>query len=169
MKASYDPEIAPSPGFSSELRLAESVAREAGHLLLSHFRSPQLETTTKRYLDVVTQADTQSEALVASRLKDAFPDDAILGEEGTNSDSRNRRAWYIDPLDGTYNFSRGLPFWCVSIGLVSDMTSVVGVVFDPLMDEMFTSAVGMGSFVNGRPLRSSGVTEPASRRPFNSR
>jgi myo-inositol-1(or 4)-monophosphatase len=138
----------------------ESIAREAGAVLIGYFRSSSLQTEEKSYLDVVTQADREVEARVASRLHEAFPEDAIVGEEGTNSSSENGRVWYIDPLDGTFNFSQGLPFWCVSIGLADDHGSLAGVIFDPLHDELFSALRGRGVWLNGEPIRVSGLIDP---------
>jgi myo-inositol-1(or 4)-monophosphatase len=140
------------------LREAEAIAREVGRLLLSYFRSPDLETRAKRYLDIVTTADTESERLIADRLDTAFPDDAVVGEEGT--EGSGRRTWFVDPLDGTFNFARGLPFWCVSIGLVQGGEPVVGVVFDALHDELFSARAGAGAFLNGSSIHSSNVSDP---------
>ena len=146
--------------FARELEVAQSAAHDATEVLCRYFRNPSLETTAKRYLDVVTQADTESEMLLVSRVNQAFPDDAMVGEEGTNTQSSNGRAWHIDPLDGTYNFSRGLPFWCVSVGLAVNGIPVMGVVFDPLLNEMFTGSLGGGSYVNDQLLHASDVTDP---------
>jgi len=138
----------------------EAIAREAGMLLSSYFQSSSLRTAAKGFLDVVTQADTESEALVVSRLRELFPDDAIVGEEGTNAKGGNGRVWYVDPLDGTFNFSRGIPFWCVSIGLVMDGEPSLAVLFDPVRDEMFTAKRGQGAWLDGHPIAASSVSDP---------
>src|SRR5579872_5054472 len=138
----------------------EQLARDAGDLLLHHFRSAELQTKAKGELDVVTQADTEAERLIATRLGELFPDDAVVGEEGTATDSANGRQWFIDPLDGTYNFSRGLPFWCVSIGLVEHGESEYGIVFDPLHQELFSAERGLGARLNGAPIAASAVRDP---------
>ena len=147
---------------ASGLPQVEAIAREAGSLLRSYFQSTSLKTEAKGYLDVVTQADKECEELVVGRLKTAFPGDAIVGEEGTKTESQSGRCWYIDPLDGTFNFSRGIPFWCVSIGLVDEQGFLEGVVFDPLRDEMFSAVRGKGAWLNGAPIKASTATDPMS-------
>jgi len=144
--------------FSKELSVALEIARRAGELVTSHFRNPR--SHEKAHLDVVTIADTASEKLIADELRMAFPYDGILGEEGSCTESRSGHQWYIDPLDGTFNFSRGLPFWCVSMGLVSHGKRVSGVVFEPLRDEMFSALNGAGAWLNGQPVTASGIADP---------
>lgn len=153
----FDP--APEP-WSREMKVAASVAREAGALLLSFFRGSHLETKEKQYLDVVTRADIESERLIAGLLRDAFPRDGIVGEEGGETAIQGTRVWYVDPLDGTFNFAHGLPFWCVSIGFVQDGEPVVGVVLDPLHDELFSARADAGAFLNGSAIHSSNISDP---------
>jgi myo-inositol-1(or 4)-monophosphatase len=146
--------------FSHELDVARSIAREAGEALVGYFGSSTLGVREKAQLDVVTLADTDSERRIVSALTSAFPEDAIVGEEGTNTLPGVRRCWYVDPLDGTFNFARTIPYWCVSIGLVVDSSARLGVVFDPLRDEMFWSESEEGhAFLNGNPVGPSNVTE----------
>lgn len=132
---------------------AVAIARQAGDLLLSYFESGDLNTTPKGFLDVVTEADTESERLIVRLLGDSFPDDAVVGEEGTSAEPGRDRVWYVDPLDGTFNFSRHLPFWCVSLGLVDARGPLLGIVFDPLRDEMFTAMRGEQARLNGGLIR----------------
>ena len=98
----------------------------------------------KGLVDLVTEADQASEALIAERLLAAFPDDSLLAEEGY----RQRRAltptrlWIVDPLDGTTNFAHGHPVFAVSIALMVAGVGQVGVVYDPLRDELFAASAG---------------------------
>jgi len=95
----------------------EAIAREAGALALDFFRTRDtLDIEAKGPLDLVSRADRELEAMIASRLRRAFPDDGILGEEGGHAPSRSGRTWVLDPIDGTFNFVRGGPEWGVSIG-----------------------------------------------------
>lgn len=143
-----------------ELDIAMGIAREAGALLMSYAESSNLEASPKGYLDVVTEADTETERLVVEKLREAFPDDAAVGEEGSNTTSKSGRIWYVDPLDGTFNFTKRLPYWCTSIGLVDDDEPQVGVIFDPLHDELFTAVRGSGSSMNGQRIGASEVRDP---------
>jgi myo-inositol-1(or 4)-monophosphatase len=100
-----------------DLREAVEIAEEAGTVLLSYFSLDRMATRAKGDRDVVTDADTAAEELVHRRLSDAFPGDGIVGEEGTNVTTSGERRWCVDPLDGTLNYSRTLPIWCVSLSL----------------------------------------------------
>ncbi len=99
--------------------------------------------------DVVTEADHRSEAAIIEHISAAFPDDAFLAEESGESGEQADRLWVIDPLDGTVNYANGIPFFAVSIGLCIEREPVLGVVFDPTRDELFTAAQGGGAYLNG--------------------
>lgn len=140
--------------------LAVEVARAAGDLLLEHrTRTLSVESKTSA-TDPVTEADRASEALIARRLLDARPDDGLLGEE----DADNRRGstgirWVVDPLDATVNFTYGLPHWCVSIAAEGDDGPLVGVVHDPVRDELFTAVRGGGATLGDQPLAVTDVAD----------
>ena len=142
------------------LDVAVAVAREAGALLRERFEQP-LEISYKGAVDLVTEVDRAAEALIAERLRAAFPDHQLLGEEGARGDSAKTSSyrWLIDPLDGTTNFAHGVPHFAVSIGLEQHDLPLVGVVYDPLRDELFAAARGAGATRNGRPLRVSSTHE----------
>ncbi len=139
--------------WTDELAFASEVARQAGDLLLSHYeRLERIDYKSKR--DVVTNADYASERLVIDAIKARFPDDAILAEE-SGAHSGGGRTWVIDPLDGTVNYANGIPFYCVSIGLVADDVPVVGVVLDPARDELYDATADGPARLNGAPVTSS--------------
>lgn len=144
-----------------ELTPAVEIACEAGEVVKSYFGSDRLDAAEKGVRDVVTAADFASERLISRRLREAFPNDGIMGEEGANVESSNGRCWYIDPLDGTLNFSRGLPIWCVSLALYQRDQPLVAVIVDPLRDEAFTAATGQGARRNGEPITCSRVKVPS--------
>ena len=142
------------------LAIAESIAREAGALLRGYY-DRGVSTEYKGDVDIVTEADRASEALIVARLKAAFPSHGIYGEEGTRSGLEAEFRWYVDPLDGTTNFAHGFPAFCVVLGcerraagLAADVDGemVCGVVYDPLRDEMFSAARGGGAHLNGREI-----------------
>jgi myo-inositol-1(or 4)-monophosphatase len=143
-----------------QLRAADDVAREAGALALSYFRSERLTARAKGARDLVTAADTASEELIIRRLGDLFPGDGVIAEEGGRVTSSTDRVWYVDPLDGTLNYARGLPLWSISVALVEEDRPVLGVVYDPVRDEMFSGYRGSGAWCNGAPLTGSGVGRP---------
>jgi myo-inositol-1(or 4)-monophosphatase len=113
----------------------------------------------KGAIDLVTEMDRRAEDLIVTRLAKSFPDFAIIAEEGSIRNAANRFAWYVDPLDGTTNYAHGLPIFCVSLGLVFDMTPICGIVYHPMGREMFTSVRGSGAFLHDQPLHVSTTAE----------
>jgi myo-inositol-1(or 4)-monophosphatase len=140
-------------------RFAVDVAREAGAILRERFGHSH-EIRFKGPLDMVTEADQASEALIARRLQDAFPSHDLIGEEGSRGVAiESPFRWVIDPLDGTTNFAHGLPTFAVSIGLEQHGDPVVGVVYDPMRDELFVAHRGNGATLNGRRIQVSAVDQ----------
>ncbi|GIH76581.1 inositol monophosphatase family protein [Planobispora longispora] len=135
------------------LELAERIAREAGEMLLAKRPArPEVLATKSSPTDVVTALDRAAEELIRTRIKEARPDDAILGEEGgATGDGRVR--WIVDPIDGTVNFLYGLPEWSVSIAVEVDGEVVAGVVDVVPRGEVFTAAKGEGAWLAGERLR----------------
>ncbi len=139
---------------------ASVIAREAGARLREFF-AEGVKTEYKGDVDLVTVADRTSEKLIRERLAAAFPEHGIFGEEGTRERLEAGYRWYVDPLDGTTNFAHGFPHFCVSMGLEQrpaglepgqDGTLVAAVLYDPLLDEMFTAERGRGALLNGKPI-----------------
>ena len=140
--------------------IAETIAREAG-ALLREFYHRGVTTEYKGDVDLVTEADRASEALIVARLKEMLPSHGVYGEEGTRQGLENEFRWYIDPLDGTTNFAHGFPAFCVVMGcerrapgLAADQDGemVAGVIYDPLRDEMFSAERGGGAKLNGKAI-----------------
>jgi myo-inositol-1(or 4)-monophosphatase len=140
--------------------VAEGIAREAGGLLRG-FYERGVATEYKGDVDLVTEADRASEALIKQRLAEAFPEHGIYGEEGTRERLGGEYRWYVDPLDGTTNFAHGFPVFCVVLGLERRVASlkadedgemVAGVIYDPLRDECFVAERGKGAWLNGRQI-----------------
>jgi myo-inositol-1(or 4)-monophosphatase len=104
-------------------------------------------------VDLVTEFDRRSEAFIVSQLQEAFPGHAIRGEEGANINSGADYEWLIDPIDGTTNFAHSLPIYSVVLALQYNGEVVVGVIYDPSRDEMFTAVKDSGTFLNGRPVK----------------
>ncbi len=129
---------------TGELRaLAESIAREAGALLREAFHGPELRITAKSTpTDLVSEADHNAERLIRERLAAARPDDGVLGEEGGDRAGTSAVRWIVDPLDGTVNFLFGIPQWAVSIACEDETGMLVGVVYDPMRDELFSAERG---------------------------
>ncbi len=142
-----------------ELRaIAEQAARAAGALLRERFEAGGERATASKSTrtDPVSEADLAAERAIRDVITTARPDDAILGEEGGETQEGAGLRWIVDPLDGTVNFLFGVPQWCVSVAVHDDEGGVVGVVFDPLRDELFLASRGDGlPTLNGRELRGS--------------
>ena len=144
-----------------EIDTVEKTAREAGKVALRYW-DKGITAETKPDNSPVTLADKECERTISRLIEEAFPEDGLLGEEGSAKTSRNGRRWIIDPIDGTRDFLRGNRVWAVLIGLEADGEVVAGASFFPAMDEMFTAAKGAGAFCNGSPIHASSI-ESASR------
>lgn len=131
---------------------AVELARGAGDITLKYFRK-RPETSTKTDGSYVTIADREAEAYVRRQIAKRFPDDGIVGEEEGESAGRSGRRWIVDPIDGTFAFVHGVPFYGVLIGLEIDGEPSVGVVNIPALDEMVSAAKGVGCFLNEEPAR----------------
>ena len=146
---------------SDALNTAEHIARQAGALLRYYFERPRTFDHKQTRVDLVTEADRASEQLIVEALQKAFPQHHIVGEEGGGYGlpaSETPYHWYVDPLDGTTNFAHRFPVFAVSLALSGpDMQPLLGVVYDPMRDEVFKAQRGHGATLNGRPLQVSGV------------
>ncbi|MBA2595855.1 MAG: inositol monophosphatase [Chloroflexia bacterium] len=133
-------------------RLAEDIAREAGAILRSRIDHPH-EVTFKGTIDMVTEADWSAEELIVNRLRGACPDHVLLCEEGSRGPvSASVFRWIVDPLDGTTNFVHGLPTFAVSIALEENGAPIIGVVYDPMRNELFLAQRGNGARLNGKAM-----------------
>ncbi len=136
---------------TSYLDTATQLALSAGKLIKRISR--QTHTITyKGEVDLVTEADMQSEALVTQGIKEHYPDHGILAEEVGISKAKSDYLWIIDPLDGTTNYAHNFPIYAVSIALEYKGEVIVGVVYDPNLDELFTAEKGKGAYLNGNPI-----------------
>ncbi len=133
------------------LRFAAHLARRAGGLLRAGY-GKAAEVRHKGSVELVTEYDLRSEELIRQALAKAFPGESIEGEEAGISGASEAR-WVIDPLDGTANFAHGVPIFCVSIAWMCGREPQLGVVYDPLRDELFQASAGGGARLNRRPLR----------------
>jgi myo-inositol-1(or 4)-monophosphatase len=136
------------------LGLAVELAREAGALQRRRYETALEIGTKSAPVDLVTEVDRACEALIVGGLASRRPGDAVLAEEGG---AREREGatwrWIVDPLDGTTNYAHGYPRFCVSIGLEREGEPHLGVVYDPLMDELYSAVRGAGAFRGGAPIR----------------
>jgi len=169
------------------LLIACAVAREAGHLAYDYFvKREQLDIEHKGMQDLVSDADREVEELIRTRLGVSFPDDGMLGEEGGGEDGPGEDAllgeaddgligeekeaaaapkpapglWIIDPIDGTANFLRGMPYWSLTLAYLIDGKPTIAVTYDPVHDDLFWARRGAGAYRNERPMRVSECDDP---------
>ncbi len=143
------------------LHTAVAIAYAAGAVLRQDFGHIH-QVKLKGAVNPVTETDVAVEALIIARLREAFPEHRIHGEESGPQDVvAEGPVWFIDPLDGTNNFAHGFPHFCVSLGLWLKDSPLVGVIYDPLLDEMFSAYKGGGAFLNGQPVRVTATTRLA--------
>jgi len=140
--------------------LAERLALAAGAVQRAKLATDIEIRTKSSAIDLVTEVDRECEALIVSGLRRERPGDAVLAEEGGGGDCEDARwRWLVDPLDGTTNYAHGYPRFCVSIGVEYAGERVVGVVYDPLLDELYAARRGGGAELNGAPIRVSRETD----------
>ena len=142
------------------LDAAENAARAAGQLLRENFQRPRRVKAVAPH-DIKLEIDVQAQELIGKLLLDQFPAHALYGEEGIAGDQSSDHQWIVDPLDGTVNYFYGIPHFCVSIALRRQREMVVGVIFDPIRNEMWTGQRGDVSKLNGAPIHVSDRAELA--------
>jgi len=140
------------------IELLARVSKEAGALLADYF-GKGVAVRKKGRLDLVTEADEAAEHLIVSAIRQAFPSDEILAEEGGRHAGTSGWRWIIDPLDGTTNFAHDFPQFCVSAALAEGERVVAGIVFDPVKDELFSARLGKGAWLNDAPIGIGGREE----------
>ena len=148
---------------AAALALATEAAREAGALLLELRRSPVAGVRSKSSAtDLVSEADERAERAIVARIERRRPDDALIAEEGSETQGSSGISWYIDPLDGTINYLYGVPHWSVAICCADTAGPLAGVVFDPVREDLFAATRGGGARLNDQPLAVSDKSDLAS-------
>ena len=132
-------------------QFAIDLAHKSGFLLKEKFNNTH-KIQYKGDIDIVTEADKMSEDLIIDAIKRNFPDHGILSEESPAITGTGKLRWIIDPLDGTTNYSHGYPVFCVSIALENEGTIVLGVIYDPMREDMFVAVRGEGAYLNDKKL-----------------
>lgn len=132
-------------------RVAIDAAREAGQLALE-LSHKKIEYTMKGSYDILAEADLKSESLIVKKITDAFPTHSILSEENKDVENHSSHLWVIDPVDGTINYERKINEYCVSIALEIDGELVIGVIYQPVYDNLFVAVKGEGAFINDYKL-----------------
>lgn len=136
------------------MRFAIDLSRRAGELGLRYFRDlDSLTIESKGHQDLVSEADREVELFVRAAIAANYPQDGIVGEEHASVGGSTGYVWVIDPIDGTANFVRGIPAWCVVIACARDGETVVGVIHEPSTGETFHGRRGGGAFIDGKPIK----------------
>ena len=133
-------------------RFASAAAKDAGILLIKKSKSKN-RVNYKGRVNLVTEADLASEKLITRQISRDYPHHSILAEEQTDLDRDGDYRWIIDPLDGTTNYAHGFPVYCVSIALEYKGEAIVGAVYDPTREELFSVAKGLGASLNGKKIK----------------
>jgi myo-inositol-1(or 4)-monophosphatase len=141
-----------------DLSTIERLARQAGELLRRQY-GLEHRVDYKSTIDLVTDVDHQSEALVLGEIQRLYPGHRIVSEEIGLVPGREADQWYVDPLDGTVNYAHGIPIFSVSIAYAHHGVVTLGVVYDPMRDECFAAEIGQGAWCNARRLQVSAVTD----------
>ena len=136
----------------------ERLARQAGAILRAGYEGKH-QVMYKGTIDLVTEIDHRSEAFLLDEIRRSFPGHDIVSEEAGRLRGSERERWYIDPLDGTVNYAHGIPIFTVSIAYARDGAVLLGAVYDPMRDELYTAERGRGAWRNGAAIRVSSVTE----------
>jgi myo-inositol-1(or 4)-monophosphatase len=136
----------------------ERLAHEAGAILRAGY-DKEHQVNYKGVIDLVTEVDHESEAFLLGEIRRNYPDHHIFAEESGIIQGNDEHIWFIDPLDGTVNYAHHIPIFSVSVAYASQGDLMLGAVYDPMRDEMFTAERGQGAYLNGRPLQVSAVDE----------
>lgn len=147
-----------APELVRTLDYAVELAREAGEITLRYFKKRGVRVEEKSDGSPVTIADKEAESFLRENIRACFPEDSILGEEEGLQEGASGRRWILDPIDGTFSFVRGVPFYAVLIGIEIDDDALAGVVNLPALGEIVYAARGVGCFLNGEAARVSDTT-----------
>ena len=144
--------------YSPQLNIAINAALAAGKVIMKYYsRLDNLKVQTKGYNDYVSEADQESEKIIISALQKAYPSYKVTAEESGSNAIESEYEWFIDPIDGTTNFIHGLPQFAVSIGLCKNRVPILGVIYDPFKNELFTAEAGKGALLNDKKIRVSNL------------
>lgn len=148
------PDTTTADGLNARYRLAQRIAVDAGAMALEMFRRrDQLVVEYKGLQDMVSAADRDVEGYIRRRVRESFPGDGFLGEEGGSDPGDSDCIWVVDPIDGTACFVNGMYSWCISVAVVHRGEPTIGVVYDPNADELFHARSGNGAYCRDKPMR----------------
>lgn len=148
----------PSKGGKSAIDVAIEAARDAGDIIRSHFYAEKSVTFKAGRSNVVTDVDLLAEGRIKELLQGQYPGFGMMAEESADVRGDLPFTWIVDPIDGTRNYALGIPHFCVAIALARGDEVILGVIYDPMRDELFTAEKGGGACLNGSPIRVSAKT-----------
>lgn len=128
----------------------EAILKQAGQAAKARFEKHDFETQMKGPQDFVSEVDHTTEWAIKDALARRFPDDGFMGEE--SGGDLSAASWIVDPIDGTSNFVRGTAYWCLSAAFVVNGVAMIGIIYDPMLDEVFSCRAGGGAYINGRAM-----------------
>ena len=137
----------------------KGIVEEASKILLDYYHKGFLSVDKKGNLDYVSEADRAAEKFLVERLKESFPHMGIIAEEGAHVSGE--KIFLVDPIDGTNNFIHHIPYFCISVSLVDGDNILLGVIYDPIRNEMFHAEKGRGAYLNNRRIEVSGLRYPS--------
>src|SRR3954468_17118147 len=143
---------------TTPLDIAIGAARAAGELLRANFGQP-LDVNAFEAHDIKLELDVRTQELITQHLLTAFPEHALYGEEGIAGNQASDHHWIVDPIDGTVNYFYGIPHFCISIALRTKGEIVVGIIYDPMRDELWEVSAGRAPLLNGKPIHVSARTK----------
>lgn len=136
------------------------LVKKAGEIVLEGFDAVKNIQTKATSWDLVTEYDKKVETVLISQIQDLFPDHKFIGEETSNANLlTNDPTWIIDPIDGTLNFVHRFPHSCISVAFAVEKELVIGIVYNPMLNQLFTAQKGKGAFLNGKPIHTSKTKE----------
>lgn len=142
------------------LKVAKQAALEAGKIIAQYFgKKHQYKFKNEDQSDFATQADFESERKIVEILTKNFPTHNIIAEEKTRLNKGSEYTWAVDPLDGTFSFSIGMPYFAVSIGLLKDNKLILGIIYHVLLKDLYTASLGKGAYINGKEMQVSNKTD----------
>lgn len=139
------------------IEFLRTIAQAAGEKIRSAYYQRNLNIEHKGEIDLVTEVDIACEKIIVEAIKENFPTDSILAEESAETSGSSARRWIIDPVDGTTNLAHRFPFVAVSIGVEENGVLTYGVVYNPILDELFEAQLGKGAYLNGAPIQVSSI------------
>ncbi|XP_053990409.1 uncharacterized protein LOC128882707 [Hylaeus volcanicus] len=164
LKASQSVTMTSEQDIKNYFELAKELTLKAGEVFKCGFEGEKIVESKGEEWDLVTNYDRKIEEMLTKRLREEYPDHEFMGEESTDATKEkpvltDKPTWIIDPIDGTINYVNSFPYTCISVGLSICKQLTIGIIYNPLAGELYTAIKGQGAFLNGKPIKTSNVTD----------